>query len=132
MAPDLAEYLRHQAARPFARPEADCCFHAADWVLRRTGIDPAIDLRDSYHDLRGAVRVIRAWGGFEAMWRWHMALASFATTAIPQEGDIGVLQDRRGQMLTGIRTGRAWATKTRQGVLIEDFPCRVAWSLAHA
>lgn len=131
MAPDLVAYLREQAARPFVRPDADCCFHAADWVLRRTGIDPAIDLRGAYGDLRGAVQIIRAWGSFEAMWRWHMALAGFATTGIPQEGDIGVLRDLRGQALAGIRVGRTWAMKSRQGVLFEDAPCSVAWSLAH-
>ncbi len=130
MAPDLVAYLQEQAARPFARPDADCCFHAADWVLRRTGIDPAIDLRGTYSDLRGAVQIIRAWGGFEAMWRWNMAVCGFTVTAAPQEGDVGILRDRLGRALAGIRVRRTWAMKSRQGVLFEEGSCLVAWSLA--
>lgn len=130
MPPDLADYLCREAARPFARPDDDCCFMAATWVLERTGIDPAADLRDAYHDARGALRLIRTWGGFETMWSVHMALAGFNLTARPTAGDVGVLRDRAGQTVAGIRVGTAWAMKAARGVLIEDVPCIAAWSLA--
>lgn len=130
MPPDLMAYLRAAMARPFARPDDDCCFLAADWVWRRTGIDPAADLRGRYQDARGALRLIRRWGDFETMWRVHMALAGFNLTSEPQPGDVGVVRDRADQIVAAIRTPGAWAMKAARGVLIEDVPMLCAWSLA--
>lgn len=119
-------------AEPFARPHADCCMWVADWIAARTGIDPAADLRGAYTNAAGALRQVRRWGDFETMWRVHMALAGFNETRRPQEGDVGVVRDAAGQLVSAIRVGRMWAAKSRGGLCFEDFPMIVAWSLARA
>jgi hypothetical protein len=130
MPPDLLEHLRAAMARPFARPHDDCCFFVADFVRARTGIDPAADLRGSYSTERQALRLIRRWGDFMTMWKVHMALAGFNETRAPVAGDVGVVRDRAGQVVSAIRVPGAWAAKASRGVVIEDFPMLCAWSLA--
>lgn len=126
---ELLEHLHRAAAEPFARPHADCCSFAADWVLARTGVDPAADLRGAYADERGALRLIRRWGGFDLMWKVHMAMAGFNETRAPHEGDVGVVRDGSGRMVSAIRVHGGWAAKAADGLIIEDFPMIVAWSL---
>lgn len=109
---------------------ADCAMWVADWIKAQTGIDPAADLRGTYHNLAGALRQIRRWGDFETMWRVHMAVAGFNTTKAPQLGDVGVVVDATGQTIAAIRTERGWAAKAERGVIIEDFCMVVAWSIA--
>ena len=129
MIPQLAAYLQRQASTPFSRPDHDCCFMAANWVLAATGVDPAADLRGRYTDARGAARLLRRWGGMDCMWRVHMALAGFNTTLSPVCGDVGVVRDLTGALVAGIRAGRTWAVKASRGVVLEDFPAVVCWSL---
>lgn len=119
-------------AEPFRRPDADCCALVADWVEACTGIDPAAAMRGAYSDRRGAVAIIRAAGGFAAMWRTHMTLAGFDETETPREGDVGVVRDAAGQLVAAIRFDGKWAAKTRGGLCIEDFPMVVAWSIPRA
>lgn len=130
IAGELRAHLDQWEALPFVRPATDCCFFVADWVLSRTGVDPAPDLRGSYCSALGARRKMRMWGGFETMWRVHMALAGFNTTRAPEMGDVGVVRDRGGQMIAAIRIPGAWAAKAERGLLYEDMPMIVAWSLS--
>lgn len=129
MAADLTAHLHRGMSEPFARPQSDCCFFVADWVELCTGIDPAADLRGRYHNLAGALRLVTLWGGFETMWRVHMALAGFNTTREPQDGDVGVVIDAAGQTVAAIRVGDKWAAKSATGLAIEDFRMVVAWSI---
>jgi hypothetical protein len=128
----LLTHLEQGMREPFRRPDADCCMWVADWVLAAAGIDPAAALRGSYGDARTAARQIRRFGSFEGMWRICMGWSGFATTTEPRDGDVGVVRDALGRPVAAIRTGGAWAAKTRGGVIIEDFPMLVAWSIARA
>lgn len=123
------DHLIDGSKKPFSRPDNDCCFFAASWVLAATGVDPAADLRGQYHDARGAARLLRRWGGMDAMWRVHMAAAGFNTTLSPVSGDVGVVRDLTGTLVAGIRAGRLWAVKASLGIVLEDFPAVVSWSL---
>lgn len=117
-------------AEPFDRARGfDCCLWVCDWIADQAGIDPAAAMRGAYSDLRGAVALVRSWGGFVCMWRVHMALAGFNTTREPQDGDVAVVRDAAGQHVAAIRVGDKWAAKSRGGVCIEDFPMIVAWSI---
>ena len=127
---ELRAHLDEWEARPFVRPATDCCFFVADYVLKRTGVDPAADLRGSYCSALGALRKMRMWGGFETMWRVHMALAGFNITKAPEMGDVGVVRDQSGQMIAAIRIPGAWAAKAERGLLYEDMRMIVTWSLA--
>jgi hypothetical protein len=126
---DLPAFLDRYARLPFSRPDFDCCMMAASWVQCATGVDPAADLRGRYADARGAARLLRVWGGMELMWRVHMAVAGFNTSRHPVAGDVGVVRDLTGTYVAGIRVGRSWAVKATRGILLEDFPTVVAWSL---
>lgn len=129
MPPELQAYLHAAMARPFARPHDDCCTLVADWIVERTGIDPAAGFRGAYADLRGALRLIRGAGGFLAMWKVHMTLAGFDETSDPAVGDVGVVRDGLGREVAAIRVPGAWAGKTERGLHIEDLPMLCAWSL---
>ena len=130
MPPELQAYLLAAMGRPFARPQDDCCALVADWIVERTGIDPAAGFRGAYSDLRGALRLIRGAGGFLAMWRVHMTLAGFDETAEPAVGDVGVVREAGGRDIAAIRVPGNWAVKAERGLLIEDLPMLCAWSLA--
>lgn len=125
----LLTHLERGMREPFRRPDADCCMWPADWVRDATGIDPAAALRGAYTNARTAAMQIRRFGGFEAMWRICMAEAGFAPTERPQDGDVGVVLDAFGRHVAAIRTGGAWAAKSRDGLVIEDFCMVVAWSV---
>ncbi|MFK5596493.1 DUF6950 family protein [Methylobacterium sp. HMF5984] len=130
MPPDLVAHLRKAMGEPFARPHADCCFFVADWILARTGIDPAADLRGTYTNATGALRLIRAWGDFLTMWRVHMALAGFNETRTPAVGDVGVVRGGDGAIVAAIRVPGAWVGKAPRGLTHDDMPAFCAWSLA--
>lgn len=126
---DLIAHLHRGMAEPFRRPDCDCCMWVADWVEAATGIDPAAAMRGAYHNAAGALRLERAWGGFLTMWKVCMALAGFNETRTPVEGDVGVVRDAAGQIVSAIRVHGGWAAKTKGGIVIEDFAVLCAWSL---
>ena len=130
MPPALVAYLTRTMGEPFARPHADCCFFVADWILERTGVDPAADLRGAYTNATGALRLIRAWGDFLTMWKVHMAFAGFNETRAPETGDVGVVRGADGAVVAAIRVPGAWVGKAARGLTHENFPALCAWSLA--
>jgi hypothetical protein len=127
---DLLAHLRMGMEMEFDRAAgADCAMWVADWIEAATGTDPAADLRGTYASAFGAARQIARWGGYETMWRTHMALAGFVTTRAPQEGDVGVVLDAAGNTVSAIRFDDKWAAKSEGGIVVEDFRMLVAWSL---
>lgn len=126
----LLVHLRTGMEAEFDRATgADCAMWVADWVQIATGIDPAGHLRGTYTSGFGALRQIARWGGFEVMWRVHMAMAGFTTTKTPQDGDVGVVVDAAGNTVSAIRFDDKWAAKSEGGIVVEDFRMLVAWSL---
>lgn len=130
VADPLAAHLQSAMRAPFSRASGmDCCLWPCDWILARTGVDPAAEMRGAYKNAAGAYRLIKRWGDFETMWRVHLALAGFNTTHRPVRGDVGVVRDAKGRTVAAIRTGHAWAAKAERGLVIEDFRMIVAWSI---
>lgn len=128
--PELLKHIHAGMEVPFDRAAgADCCMFVADWVEACSGLDPAAHLRGTYTGPLGAARQIARYGDFETMWRVCMALAGFNTTKAPQEGDVGVVLDAAGNVVSAIRFADAWAAKSEDGVVIEDFRMVVAWSI---
>lgn len=95
MKPDAATVLGMAVAtmaRPWAWGAADCCTAASDVFLQLAGVDPMAPLRGRYRTALGAARLIRAWGGWEAM---TASLADAAGLALVEPlaarpGDIGL------------------------------------------
>lgn len=127
--PDLIAFLHDTMSKPFSLPENDCCFTTANWIRELTGIDPAADLRGTYGTESEARRIVARWGGFLTMWKVHMALAGFSETRAPIEGDVGVVRDAAGQIVSAIRVTDGWAAKTKGGLVIEEFAVLCAWSV---
>lgn len=116
-------------ATPFSSGGCDCCLWACDWVLARRGVDPAAPLRGRYRSQAGARRIIAGYGGLEALARSFMASAGLSVTTTPVAGDVGLVIDAAGQQVLAIRTRSHWAAKARRGVVFENFPVIVAWSV---
>lgn len=99
--PDAAERLRalllERHDQPFAWGFRDCALWAADAVFATTGRDPAGNFRGAYFSARGALRLIRARGGLEAIvdaqlgprMKPHAALDG--DVALLPEGELGSL-----------------------------------------
>lgn len=126
---DLIAHLHRGMAEPFRRPDCDCAMWVADWIEAATGTDPAAAMRGAYTNAAGALRIQRAWGGYLTMWKVCMSLAGFNETRTPVEGDVGVVRDAAGQIVSAIRVHGGWAAKTKGGIVIEDFAVLCAWSL---
>lgn len=98
--------------QPFEWGKQDCCLWAADCVLASTGIDHAADVRGTYADAAGALRVLARLGGIEAV-------AARAGAPIPAlgagVGDVGliVLADRS---LLAVCVGAVWLAPGAQGL----------------
>lgn len=125
----LVDHLRAGARTPFAWGTCDCALWAADWVVARTGRDPAEGLRGSYSSERGAAAQIARFGSLLDAVRDAMELAGFAETAEPATGDVGVVETTVGPALA-IRTAIGWAAKGERGVVCAHFPVLAAWSVA--
>lgn len=126
----LLAHLREGMAAEFDRAAGqDCAMWVASWVEKATGIDPAANLRGTYASAFGAARQIARFGGYVVMWRLHMAVAGFVTTRTPEEGDVAVVADAAGNLVSAIRFDDKWAAKSEGGIVVEDFRMIVAWSL---
>jgi hypothetical protein len=126
----LQTHLRNGMATDFDRASgADCAMFVCDWILIATGIDPAGHMRGAYVSGAGALRLITRWGGYDVMWSVHMAIAGFNLTKSPQDGDVGVVIDAAGNMISAISCGGLWHAKTERGIIGENFRTVLAWSL---
>lgn len=102
-------------ACPFEWGRADCCTAACDVHLRLTGVDPMASYRGAYHGPRGALRLIRAEGGLQAM-AARMAEAHGMRSCGWHPGALGLAQVRRQQALViGLDQPGWWAGKTDGG-----------------
>lgn len=63
----IEDVVAEVMACPFAWGQSDCCTAACDVYLRLTGVDPMARWRGTYDGPRGALRLIRAAGGPEAL-----------------------------------------------------------------
>ncbi|BBU58493.1 DUF6950 family protein [Mameliella alba] len=77
-------------ARPFAWGAVDCCLAASDAFRAVHGVDPMRGIRGTYDSLRGALRVIRARGGFERMAQ-DQAAAAGLLPGLGAPGEIGLV-----------------------------------------
>jgi hypothetical protein len=115
-APDLSEYLRAEAARPFAWGTADCATFIAGWIGTCRGIDP----RPYYPQYEGeaAARALTGSpGGIVRLAARAMRQAGIRATHDPEPGDVAVV--RVGERVAcAIRTGRGWAVRGEVGLAL--------------
>jgi len=131
MSMTLADFLKGASGRPFVWGECDCCLFAADWVLARTGQDPAAGWRGRYDTKARASQIAHRAGGLAHHVAAQFSGLNIAKTDAPDEGDVGVLVLPFHGQIVGIRTslGR-WTFKTQRGVLSAACPNVIAaWSI---
>jgi hypothetical protein len=91
---------------------ADCCTSACDVFNRVHGVDPMAPLRGKYHDMRGAMEIIRGYGGFGLMADMLAGQANLRSSdAVP--GAIGLFER---SLVICVAPGR-WAGKAKRGLV---------------
>lgn len=127
----LTGFIRYGASRPFEWGECDCCLWAADWVMLRTGRDPAKPLRGLYRGQIGASRYVKRAGGYRPLVGSLMARAGFPETGFPMVGDVGLIDiDEGSGWAVAIKLpGRRWVAKAPLGVTVAPFHHIAAWSI---
>lgn len=120
--------MLRSGSRPFAWGSLDCCLWAADWVLARSGRDPAAPLRGGYWTEAGAGELVRRAGGILALVSQHVAAIGLVEAADPAPGDLGVVQFASGRS-PALWTGEMWVAKAQTGIFAGRYPHLVAWSV---
>ena len=131
VADDLAAYIEAAAARPFGWGRFDCQLFIAEWVLARTGKDPAAPWRGRYHTALGAKRILNRHGGPLGLLETGLGAVGLQRTDDPQAGDVGLLRavTANGEAACGaIRLGKRWAgLRVGGGVFVAHGDALAAW-----
>jgi hypothetical protein len=112
---DLADYLRAEAARPFARGAADCCALVADWVALRCGIDPIAPWRGYATDAE-ADALLERYGGLARITIVATKQAGLVETLTPRPGDVALIATDAVTRTVAIRTEKGWIVRERGGL----------------
>ena len=130
----LAQFLDRRKS-PFAWGVNDCCLFAADWVLRRTGVDPAEALRGRYDSESGAQALLRRKGGLARVVSACLGQQPLHEPLRATTGDIVMLDGptlgrRLPPLVLGIVSDRRVIVMTPSGLRHEPVTCiRAAWSI---
>jgi hypothetical protein len=128
----LADYLRRQAALPFAFGKSDCCLYLAGWVMERCGVDPMAYCRGGYADERGAGELLSGYGGLPRAVGRALRRSGLPMTRDPRPSDIAVVE-LRGIAACAIRTERRWALRMDDGMALlplDRVRVIAAWKIA--
>lgn len=129
----LPEFLSMAGRRGFAVGKHDCMLFAADWVLARTGRDPAAAWRNVYDSPEGADVLVAEAGSITRLINGALASVGWRPTSDPQRGDV-VLCEMAGhtEPVAAIVADHRMAVLTRRGLAL--WPARqilAAWTPAH-
>lgn len=135
----LEEYLQDRAAIPGSWGQCDCALFLADWILIRTGKDPAKAFRGTYDTALAARRALELFGGTVELYGRQLARVGWVATSDPQPGDVGVVPGEPSgeftqaahRMVGAIRVDGGWVTKARTaGINFCDVKAVAAWTPA--
>jgi hypothetical protein len=124
----LGALIEARMATPFAWGSHDCCMWAANCVLAVSGVDLAAEYRGEYSTAAGAVALLQAAGGIEAMGARAGAPIPVLMAAL---GDVGliVLDDRS---LLAVCVGDHWLAPAAGGLAARPLnEASRAWRVAH-
>jgi hypothetical protein len=111
----LADYLRLEAARPFARGTADCVALVADWVALRRGSDPIAPWRGYATDAE-ADALLDRYGGLVRIAIVATKQAGLVETMTPRPGDVALIATDTVTRAIAIRTTKGWIVRLREGL----------------
>ena len=113
----LADYLRAEAARPFARGSADCVALVADWVVRRRDLDPIAQWRGYATDAE-ADALLNRYGGLGRITILATKQAGLVETLTPRPGDVALIATDVVTRAVAIRTPKGWVVRLREGLTL--------------
>jgi len=132
MASVLSAFLARAAGEPHQWGQWDCCMLLANWVRENTGVDPAADLRGTYHSEFGWRRILAREGAMVEVVRKRLLAAGLTETApgeairledVPEiirgfrAGDLAVVMIPSVGPTGAIFTGRGFAAKLDSGLM---------------
>lgn len=127
----LADFCRHAAGRRFSWGEWDCGMLCADWVRRKTGLDPAEAWRGHYSTAVGLARLVKQRGGMVSHFDACLSPLGFLRTPCPEKGDVAIVETPEGE--TGaVVLGTTVLMAAECGILIRSravAPVVAAWRL---
>lgn len=139
MADVLKAYLAEAGRKQFAWGDVDCFLFVADWVERRTGVDPAGVWRGAYTNPHEARNIVRRNGDALRFADHLLTKAGCMRTEQPDIGDVALvraaLSGRRKKIIfipvgaIMVRAGM-WAIKSAgKSLTVGNFPVIRAWSI---
>lgn len=87
----LEQFLREAARSDHIWSESDCAMTIANWWWFKHGVDPAADLRGTYHSEAECMAVVAREGGMLNVVTVRAERVGAIATDSPAPGDIGVI-----------------------------------------
>ena len=106
----------------------DCCLFPADWILARTGFDPAADVRGRYNSEATALKFILAGGGIFRLIDRHCRAAGLKRTTDPVDGDIGCVKVDGVAVGSIMKNGLWWVMAPAGKFPVRDAKLMMAWT----
>jgi len=127
----LDRYMQATARQPFAYGVLDCVIFASDWVIEAVNIDPMLEGRGQYDNLRDGAILIKQWrGGYEGIMDHYFDRIA---PRYAQRGDIVLARGVDGTDAPAygiVNNGAAWFKGQNEGLI--NLPmrrCALAWRL---
>jgi len=102
---------------PFEWGVSDCCTRACDVFAELHGVDPMAPLRGKYSDRRGALRLVRAAGGWRPMCS-NLAARAGLVPGVAVPGSLGLVA-QPGRSVLAVRVPEGWALPLDGGLAVE-------------
>lgn len=88
----LEDYLGSIGRRRWQIGRLDCSIFVADWVCRRSGLDPVADVRGRYSSEDEYLRILQGEGGFLHATGVRLNKVGWVRTRRPSRGDVCVVR----------------------------------------
>lgn len=130
----LIEFTKVAASVSFEYGKWDCGLTMANWVHFNWGIDPAVDIRGTYHNDFGWKRMAIREGGLHEVINKRLKAVGMKIVE-PQIGDVGpiiILQKTvvgfRQACVGAIRGDDCWIVKLNKGIaMVQPFAMMSCW-----
>jgi hypothetical protein len=110
----VMKHVLREFSGPLVWGASDCCTSACNVFAALWGVDPMQPLRGRYSSRAGAFRLIRAWGGWDAMTQ-RLALDAGLRRGPATPGALGLLGTGRDRTLAICTAPGIWAGRIDGG-----------------
>lgn len=112
----LEEFLREAARSDHVWSQSDCAMTIANWWLVKHGVDPAADLRGTYHSEPECMAVVAREGGMLNVVTVRADRVGAIVTDSPAPGDIGVIEIHGLVFGAILGPSKRWTVKSSHGI----------------